>query len=83
MTAPKGCKTPKRDREEYRLTSTDLDFMVNHAAAIWDMLSYYCNMPENGTGNVYTEGESTYPKFERLCELIEDIKNDLWSMEQR
>ena len=83
MLVPNGCKTPKRDREEYRLTRTDLEFMVKRAEDIWNMLSYYCNMPENYTGNVYTEGDSVYPKFERLCTLIEDIKNDLWAMEQR
>lgn len=81
--APKGCKTPKRDRYEYRLNSTDLDFMVSHAEMIWNMLCYYSNMPENRTGTIYIEGDRVSAKFDRLCELIEDIKNDLWSMEQR
>ena len=83
ISAPKGCKTPKCDREEYRLTSADLTFMINAAESIWDMLSYYCNMPENYTGSVYVEGDGNCTKFDRLCELVEDIKNDLWSMEQR
>ena len=82
MTAPKGCKTPKRDRDEYRLTSADLNFMIKQAQSIWDMLVYYCNMPENYTGSVYVEGDKNCEKFETLCEIIEDIKNDLWSMPQ-
>ena len=82
ISAPKGCKTPKRDRDEYRLTSADLDYMTKAAKEIWDMLVYYCNMPENRTGEIIVEGDKNCEKFENLCGIIEDIKNDLWAMPQ-
>ena len=46
------------------------------------MLVYYCNMPENQTGEIIVEGNKNCEKFETLCGIIEDIKNDLWSMPQ-
>ena len=80
MTAPKGCKTPKRDCEEYRLSASDLNTMTKAAKSIWDMLVYYCNMPENRTGEIVVVNNDE--KFDALCGIIEDIKNELWSMSQ-
>lgn len=78
--APSGCKTPKRDREEYALTKADLTFMIQHAKKIQDMLYYYCNMPENGTGEIEVHGICNTNKFEELYCMIADIRDNLGSI---
>lgn len=68
---PAKCKTPARDRMEYKLTAADINNLtklVNDANAI---LAYYVNMPENKTGELF----ATYgDKFDRLCEAIDDLQ---------
>ena len=80
LSVPKGCKTPKRDRDEYHLTRTDLETMNKAAASIWDMLVYYCNMPENRTGEIEVHGDKNYELFVKLCNTLNSILDDLNNM---
>lgn len=79
MSIPEGCKTPKRDREEYSLTVSDFKFMIEHANKINDMLSYYINMPENGTGDLAIEfrNMNNYELLPTLCGKLDDIMTTL------
>lgn len=73
MKAPTGCKTPKRDRDEYALTKADITFMLNHAIQIENMLIYYNNMAENRTGELEVHGNNS-DLLEKLDSVIDNIK---------
>ena len=79
MRVPHGCKTPKVDREEYALTMADLRFMRAQVEKVWDMLSYYGNMPENGTGELVIafRSDKGYDAFTQLISRTEDVLNAL------
>lgn len=77
MKKPINCKTPKTDKDFYNLTATDLNTMIKRAQAIWDMLSYYSNMPENKTGVICISNPHNEEKLDKLCELVEDIQQGL------
>lgn len=72
MKTPKGCKTPNRDCEEYALKSADIRFIENAANQIWDMITYYANMPENRTGEIVVK-DANAEKLDKLQTLITDI----------
>ena len=79
MTAPQGCKTPKKDRESYDLTTADLRFMIAQVDKIDRMLAYYVNMPENRTGELSLKfnSEKGYNVFEELCRKVDEVQTTL------
>lgn len=74
---PRGCKTPSRDRDEYTLTKKDAQFMQASALKIWQMLSYYCNMPENRTGEVQSGPAASEIIMNELLPTLNSIIDDL------
>lgn len=73
---PAECVTPKRDRDEYVLTSKDIGKLKKHVKAAIDILEYYELMPENHTGVLYyrkNKGDS----FMELYSMAEDLLNYL------
>ena len=74
MKKPSKCITPKRDRDAYKLTASDLRKLNALLKEANDMLSYYINMPENRTGDL----ECTHcDGYESLCETTEDLWHTL------
>jgi hypothetical protein len=74
MKKPIQCKTPSRNQMAYKLTATDIrnvTKLINEANSI---LSYYINMPENKTGELYAEDGS---RFDALYEAVEGLKNTI------
>lgn len=74
MKKPAKCITPKRDRDAYKLTATDLRKLNALVKEANDMLSYYINMPENHTGDLESPHCESY---ESLCENTEDLLHTL------
>ena len=74
---PSGCRTPKRDRDMYMLTAADTRFMMENAKRIWDMLVYYCNMPENQTGEIQSGARSSEIILNELLPTLNNIIDEL------
>jgi len=74
---PTGCRTPKRDRDMYMLTAKDARFMLENANRIWDMLVYYCNMPENRTGEIQSGERSSEIIMNELFPVLNSIIDEL------
>lgn len=74
MKKPAKCITPKRDREEYNLTSRDMRNLINLVKEANAILAYYINMPENKTGELAT---TRTDELKVLSEQIEDLKNTI------
>lgn len=71
MKKPTKCTTPSRDRDEYKLTAKDISNLTKLITEAYDMLVYYCVMPENKTGEIVaTDGE----KMDALYQAAEDLK---------
>ena len=85
IKAPVGCKTPKQDGMEYGLTMADIRFMKANAERIWAMLSYYANMPENGTGDIIMlcRNKNKQNAFNELLQRLDDIQTALNDIEWR
>ena len=74
MKKPAKCITPKKDRDTYKLTASDLRKLNALLTEANDILSYYINMPENRTGDL----ECPYcDSYESLCETTEDLLHTL------
>ena len=73
-TTPAGCRRPARDRDEYALTARDLEFMAAQAGKIWNMITFYANMPENRTGELTISGSKADAAMEKLAGLLDDIR---------
>lgn len=74
MKKPIQCKTPSRNQQAYKLTATDIrniTKLINEANSI---LSYYINMPENKTGELFADDGS---RFDALYKAVEDLKVSL------
>ena len=74
MKKPIYCKTPIRNQQAYELTATDLRNLTKLVKEADSILSYYINMPENKTGELYTDPGKN---FDALYEAVEDLKNTL------
>lgn len=74
MTKPRKCTTPKRDREAYKLTATDIRNLTALVKEANDILSYYINMPENRTAELEAADSE---KFDILYNSVEDLKTTL------
>ena len=74
LKKPAKCTTPKRDRESYRLTASDMRNLNKLIGEANEILSYYINMPENLTGELST---LQFDGLTKLCEAVEDLKTTL------
>ena len=70
MKKPAKCTTPKRDRDEYRLTARDMKHLKALVAEANDILAYYVNMPENRTGELAT---TRTDDLEELVDMVRDL----------
>jgi hypothetical protein len=77
MRKPEGCKTPTNDRETYKLTVSDIKYMEKQIIKIWNMISYYSNMPENKTGELETVNTERLMFLIRQIEDVETALNDV------
>lgn len=71
MNKPSKCITPKRDREVYRLTATDVRKLIALVDEANSILTYYMVMPENKTGELEATDNHL---MDRLYETVEDLK---------
>lgn len=74
MTKPRKCTTPKKYREAYKLTATDIRNLTALVKEASDILSYYINMPENRTAELEAVDSE---KFYALYNSVEDLKTTL------
>ena len=74
MKKPSKCVTPKRDRDNYRLTAHDMRSLVALVNEANDILAYYINMPENRTGELTTVQTDM---LEELSAQVEELKTTI------
>ena len=72
MKKPTKCITPKKGREQYRLTARDMRNLIALVKEANNILSFYINMPENQTGELET---GCCLMLEELSEQIDDLRN--------
>ena len=71
---PAKCITPKRIRDQYKLTTRDLRNLISLVKEANDILVYYIDMPENRTGELATTRTG---ELETLSDQIDALKSTI------
>lgn len=79
---PKGCVVPKVNRQRYVLTVRDIQTMEKLLRNVFDIISFYSNMPENKTGELAVNPRN-HLIFDGLQHLAEDVCVALDDVEYR